>query len=94
MNMTHCPPLPAGTHIASFLGVVLDILASRERKTIEIAIGTLNGRRFRCIVPRASAAPDALQVGTFVEINGVEMGPNRIHANSLRKSDIPLLSGA
>jgi hypothetical protein len=94
MNTTLCPPLPARTHIASFLGVVLDVLTPREWKTIEIAFGTLDGRRFRCSVPLASAAADALQVGVFVEINGIEMGPNCIRADSLRKSDNPLFRRA
>lgn len=61
---------------------------------IEIAFGTLGGRRFRCSVPLAAAAPNAVEVGVYVEINGVEMGPNYIHADCLRKSSNPYFRSA
>jgi hypothetical protein len=65
----------------------MDVLSPRDPKTVEIAFGTLDGRRFRCTVPLGSAAPEAVHVGAYVQISGVEMGPKYIHANCLRKSD-------
>ena len=69
---------------ATFSGVVAGMLPSRNAESLEVAVkATDTGKIYDCTVPLSLVQQANLQIGTHVEIIGIEAAPQYVRAVGL-----------
>ena len=78
------PQCPLASETASFFGVIAGMLPSRDTASIEVAVkADETGRIYDCKVPVSLLGSQQLDIGTLVEIIGVEAAPRHVRAVGL-----------